>query len=201
MKTTKNPQQQDLEISELFCLNALKMLGSIYLIHNQVQQDPFPIIEGDAVPESKHAFQSRVVDLKLRRQTEKNSEVQKEFNSNLADQNDMYSEYYNQEEIMNINIDDAFAPQAVERPQNYKYLSHAQKDSVVQKKPANNKGINMKKITKEYQARLNQAKEKGINRAKRRAEKMQKGYPCYYGDQNAPSGDNYYQRSEDSRNF
>ena len=85
----------------------------------------------------------------------------------------------------------------MERPKKYKYLALAQKEEDVLPKNTS-KGIDFKKITKEQKIRLNNAKEKGINRAKRRAEKMRGLVPNDYGQSNIPNNEKYYQRSENT---
>ena len=193
-------------LAEAFCLQALMMMGHIYLdrqssfnmptLPNPTEEE---IQNSNQKPESKHAFQSRVADLKLRRITNKTHLLQDSFNENLKQQLKDYDEHCNSENVVSTNIDDAFNPPAP-KYNSYKYVENMQNVQEPREKKPAKQALDMKKINREYQARLDEAKEKGINRAKRRAERLQRGAPGLYGAASSVAS-RYYQRSESSRNI
>ena len=94
---------QDTEntLPQIFCLNTIQMMCSMYFYQDDFQIQPYPIVPESSNKETKFAFQSRVVDLKLRRISEKSHEIQNHFNQSLLEDeeknnqlNQKENEYY-----------------------------------------------------------------------------------------------------------
>lgn len=190
----QQPQENEETLSQIFCLNAIQMMYSMYFTQDNIQMQNYPNFEESSVKETKFAFQSRVVDLKLRRYSERSHEIQEKFIESLQESNDNNANQKEEENNKN-NIDDAFVEPPAPRPAKYKYLALAtQKEKSIPKNTV--KGLDFKKIAKEQRIRLSNAREKGINRAKRRAEKM-RNIP-HTEESNDKNVEKYYQRSENS---
>lgn len=192
MKSNQSLNEEE-TFSQFFCLNAVQMMYSMYFTPDCLQMNDFPQIQDSSIKETKVPFQSRVADLKLRRFNEKSHEIQEQFNDSLQKLNE--SNNQNEDEQDN-NIDDAFIDPPAPRPKKYKYLTFNQKEKYIPKTIS--KGLDFKKIAKEQKVRLDNARERGANRAKRRMERMKN-----YGQNNpiessVPNSEKYYQFSENS---
>ncbi|KAK8893367.1 hypothetical protein M9Y10_021784 [Tritrichomonas musculus] len=190
---------QDTEntLPQIFCLNTIQMMCSMYFYQDDFQIQPYPIVPESSNKETKFAFQSRVVDLKLRRISEKSHEIQNHFNQSLLEDEEKNNQLNQKENETDNNIDEAFIDAPAPRPKNYKYLTLVDKEKYIPKKPS--KCLDFRKIAKEQRVRLDNAREKGINRARRRAERMKMNENYLNNHQtNIANKENYYVRSENS---
>ena len=75
----QHPQENEETLSQIFCLNAIQMMYSLYFNSDSFPMQNYPQTNDSSIKETKFAFQSRVVDLKLRRVNERSLEIQDQF--------------------------------------------------------------------------------------------------------------------------
>lgn len=130
---------------------------------------PNPTDEITVKEENKYPFQSRIVDLRLRRNQDQRASVQKESNKIFSNEYKKYGKLIKND---NDDIISAFEVEQAVRPDIPLYLQNVIKDekenSWKYRRKKRPNPMNMKKIEKEYTERLKTSEKTGINRAKRR---------------------------------
>lgn len=130
---------------------------------------PNPTDEITVKEENKYPFQSRIVDLRLRRNQDQRASIQKESNKIFSNEYKKYGKLIKND---NDDIISAFEVEQAVRPDIPLYLQNVIKDekenSWKYRRKKRPNPMNMKKIEKEYTERLKTSEKTGINRAKRR---------------------------------
>ncbi|OHT07876.1 hypothetical protein TRFO_23736 [Tritrichomonas foetus] len=156
---------------------------------------PEPAEEVTVKEENRQPFQSRIVDLRLRRNQDQREKVQIEHDEKIQNSYEKYEQM-----IINSSedIESVFEPEQAVRPDVPLYLQNIHNDERINSWKYRRKKrphpMDMKKIEKEYTARLNKSREIGVKRATNRAQLYQQqcGNSCQTDtDQN--SSDNYYE--------
>lgn len=153
-----------------FYSRAFEILAYLYKSGpEQTTTLPNPDGEFSVKEENKYPFQSRIVDLRLRRNQNQRASVQTESNQTFLSS---YKKYKN---LIRSNDDDiipVFEPEQAVRPDVPLYLQNVikekEEDSVKYRRKKRPNPISMKEIEKEYSKRLKNSKKVGINRAKHR---------------------------------
>ena len=180
MKKTKSPYQEANKGQNVncdFCKNVLNLLANTYGIPSDPQiQLNFPNNAEKIVNEDKSSsFQSRIVDLRLRRQQETLIQLQKEKNDAISS---MIEEVYQKLRDNSDDIDDAFAAEKANRSDVPLYLRNTEyeirnEERYQKARKSPHKPMNMKNITREYTNRLERSRVIGPTRAEKRVLKMQ----------------------------
>lgn len=180
MKKTKSPYQEANKGQNVncdFCKNVFNLLANTYGIPSDPQiQLNFPNNAEKIVNEDKSSsFQSRIVDLRLRRQQETLIQLQKEKNDAISS---MIEEVYQKLRDNSDDIDDAFAAEKANRSDVPLYLRNTEyeirnEERYQKARKSPHKPMNMKNITREYTNRLERSRVIGTTRAEKRVLKMQ----------------------------
>lgn len=174
MKTGKSHIAKKEETTKTFPLDfyskAFKILA--YSYKSGPEQStilPNPENVSTTKEENKYPFQSRIVDLRLRRNQDQRTSVQEESSQLFLKSHKKY------ENLIKSNDDDitsVFEPEQAVRPDVPLYLQNVIKEEKENlwkyRRKERPNPISMKKIEKEYSKRLENSKKIGINRAKHR---------------------------------
>ena len=180
MKKTKSPYQetkQDQNINCDFCKNVFNLLATTY----GIPADPlvklnFPEkTEKTPSEEKSSSFQSRIVDLRLRRQQETLIQLQNDKNEAISS---IIEEVYQRLRANSEDIDDVFEADKANRSDVPLYLRNIDNDfkndeRLTKSRKSPHKPMNMKNIAREYTNRLERSRVIGTTRAEKRVLKMQ----------------------------
>lgn len=180
MKKTKSPHietKSEQNVNCDFCKNVFNLLASTY----GIPADPlielnFPEKDEKTVNEDKSSsFQSRIVDLRLRRQQETLIQLQNDKNEAISS---MIEDVYQKLIANSEDIDDAFEADKANRSDVPLYLRNIDNDYKIEEKYAKarrspHKPMNMRNIEREYTNRLERSRVIGTTRAEKRVLKMQ----------------------------
>lgn len=187
-KTKRVPECED--VDQEFCKRALSLLTSLYENPTADEIITFPPAAKVDVPppDKKLNFNSNIVDLRLRRAQDQQVQAIEELNKLLESRVDEMSKDLKES---NINLDDVFMADKVDRPEVPRYIANIQKDQKRLAKVGRNmyrEPMDMEKIQTEYRERLKQSKAKGIERLNRRIDKITNSGPQI-------SKDTYYSKT------
>lgn len=159
-----------------FCKRVLSLMASFYETPSTTEQLTFPPAKKANPPQSqaqKLEFESSITDLRVRREQESQASSIASINDSINKRVEEIASEFNQS---NVDLDDVFAPEVVVRPEIPKYLLNQQLDEkfeIERRKKRRLLPMDVQEIEKKQTARLQTAKEKGIERAKKRIEKQQ----------------------------
>ena len=179
-------QASDTDITKSFCKSALELMFSYYAPSDGTQVSKIPRVKGTqeapAKKETNQSFQSRLVDLRLRRAIDKMQET----NAKKLAQAPKVIEKVEAREQDEDNIPEIFQSEPTERAEVPRYVTSSKRqEEEIKEKVANFRGrniINWEKSKQEFGRRLEKSKKDGIERARRRMERMQAS-----GRENDPS--------------
>lgn len=177
MKQTKSKKPDGVPFtSTKFCMNVFNLLASTYGMPSNPLWIFKPDPEAKTITEEKSSsFQSRIVDLRLRRQQENIAEQANKQNEYLAS---TIEEVYQKLKEETEDIEDAFAAETANRSEmsfSKRTLTNDTDNSPRFQRPKKSpyQSLNMKNIENEYSTRLEQSYRKGKARAEARFCKMQ----------------------------
>ena len=175
-KTAKQKECEDVE--QELCTRALSLLASFYETPPSTTEiSTFPPAKKIDLPEidRKISFHSNVADLRLKRSVDQQAKENQSLQQNVASRIENMAETLKDNDV---DLDDVFMPEKAERPELPKYLQNLQRDEEIMqglmKKPLHIP-MDMLKVQREYTRRLEIARKKGIERAKNRIQRQQKG--------------------------
>lgn len=176
-KTKQVPECED--VDQEFCKRALSLLTSLYETPTADEIISFPPSSKVDLPppDKKLNFNSNIVDLRLRRAQDQQIKAIDDLNSLLASRVDDMSKDLKES---NINLDDVFMADKVNRPEVPRYIANIQKDQKRLAKVGRNmyrEPMDMKKIQTEYRERLEKSKERGTERLHRRINRITNSGP------------------------
>lgn len=174
---TKTKQKECADVEQEFCTRALSLLASFYETPSTSEILTFPPAKKVEVPapDRKIAFHSNVADLRLKRSQDQLAKENVSINQNIASRIEEMAETL---KTSSVDLDEIFMPEQAERPELPKYLMNQQEDEKRERellKRGQYKPMDMTKIQQEYTRRLEAARQKGVDRAKHRAERQQAG--------------------------
>ncbi|OHS96679.1 hypothetical protein TRFO_09839 [Tritrichomonas foetus] len=178
LRKTRSPREKEPEqnINCDFCRNIFNMLASSYGMPTDPQIPLHFKKDKKTVSEEKSpAFQSKIVDLRLRRQQEQRSQIQDDSNVRISS----LIEEVSQKLKDNLeDIDDVFQPEKANRSDVPLYLRNTEYDHRAEERyerarRSPHQPMNMKSITKEYTNRLERSQIIGTARAEKRVLRMQ----------------------------
>lgn len=180
MKKTKSPYQETNKGQNVncdFCKNVFNLLATTYGIPADPQiKLNFPEkTEKTPTEEKSSSFQSRIVDLRLRRQQETLVQLQNDKNEAISS---TIEEVYQKLRSNTEDIDDAFEAEKANRSEVPLYLRNIDNDfkndeRLTKSRKSPHKPMNMKNIAREYTNRLERSRVIGTTRAEKRVLKMQ----------------------------
>ena len=191
-KIAKSQQTTD-NIHQDFYNRAFAILAYMYSSGPAVDYilpKPSQTNQNEGLPEeSKPAFQSRIVDLRLRRYQDTNDDVYMESNQKYMDS---YADIQNLLQDEMEDITPVFTPEQADRPETPLYVrNYIHEQKMNQRKYRRRKPhmeMDYKKIEKEYSERIKKAQEIGIKRAEERYNTYALNpYPEFYKSKRFPS--------------
>lgn len=183
MKATKRGEKAKpappADINKEFCQRFLSLMVSFYdePSMNPIITFPQTVSDPEAKEETYQPFQSRVIDLRLRRMQDKLEEFQ--INQNEKIENNLNKIDKKQQEL-HPELDDLFAPETVQRSSVPYHVQAQQKDAernAWHMRNRKNKPIDYQEVEREYKQRLVQSKQTGEARAKQRVERIRNNLP------------------------
>lgn len=178
--TRKNPTKEksgkeSVNVEEEFCTRAFSLLASFYETPSITEIVTFPPVKksSEAAPEKKIAFSSNLADLRLKRAQAKQLERCDSINESIATRIEEMAEIF---KTSTVDLDDVFLPEQASRSDLPIYLRNQQKDERMEYEKSMRKTqyrpMEMAEIQKEYSQRLETAKQKGVDRAQKRADRF-----------------------------
>ena len=170
-KGKKVPECEDVELE--FCKRALSLLTSLYEVPSTEEITTFPPSKKVDVPpqEKKLAFNSNIVDLRLKKAQDAQAQNHATLNEQIAQR---VEELSSELRASNVNLDDVFVPSQVDRPDVPLYIQNIERDERRKafKKKKRVEPMDMMKIQAEYQERLLQSQLKGTEKLQKRLSKI-----------------------------
>jgi len=169
--TIKTPKCQNVELE--FCKRTLSLFTSYYEQQPVDEILKFPPVESDdsARPtEKKHAFNSTVLDLRVRRALENQSANIAAFNSDFEEKINSLSESLSK----SVDLQNEFRGEQPEYPQKPLYIVNQEKDQEALDRllSSHSKSINIAEVQKVFTSRLQKSKQKGEERAQQRISRI-----------------------------
>lgn len=163
------------DVPEEFCKRVLSLMASFYETPSTTEQLTFPPARkaNPQSPTQKLEFESSITDLRVRREQEAQASSIASINDSINKRVEEIASEFSQS---NVDLDDVFAPETVVRPEIPKYILNQQLDEkfeIEQRKKRYLLPLDIPEIEKKQTIRLQTAKDKGIERAKKRIEKQQ----------------------------
>lgn len=176
--TKKNTKSAPIceDIPSEFCKRVLSLLASFYETPSTEEQLTFPPAKktnASQLPSQKLEFESSITDLRVRREQESQASTIASINDSINKRVEEIASEFNQ---FDVNLDDVFAKEVADRPEIPKYILNQQLDEkfeIERRKKQKVLPMDVQEIEKKQTARLQTAKEKGIDRAMKRVEKQQ----------------------------
>lgn len=178
MSRKREQPVQDTDITKSFLKSALEQMFAFYVESDDVTVSKVPRVKRtenaqDVKKETNQSFQSRLVDLRVRKAMDKAQERNSKKTSEVPDVIKNVETHTNDEED---NIPEIFQTEPAERAEVPRYVSASKKQEEMNQNVSNFRGrnmINWEKSRQEFGRRLQKSKMDGINRAKRRMERLQ----------------------------
>lgn len=164
-------------VEEELCTRAFSLLVSLYEEHPSTKEIlTFPPAKKVTLKKEKPVpFHSSIADLRLLRSEDQRQKTLTQVDENIAQRIADMTEVLKSSPV---NLDEIFMPEEANRPEIPKYLQNQNLDEKLEQELYKRKGyhpMKMQEIQKEYTKRLDSAQKKGIERAKRRAERFTGG--------------------------
>lgn len=200
-KKTQEPEVED--ISQQFCKGAMEIMMGFYRTEEACETPKMPRAKPQSSnrQEKLQPFSSRVVDLKLKRLRDKNNQINSDRITELPDLAAQCADSVGAEID---NIPELFSVEQANRDIVPRHIAAEQKrEREEQEKKAALHARNIidwDESRRQQQARLRKAKEEGVNRAKKRAERMLNAVTendrpnRYYQMSSASSRADYYRK-------
>ena len=173
---SSHAKKQEYNVNNDFMRNVFNLLAASYSMPSE-SQIPLKFKDEEKEPQEdkSQAFQSRIVDLRLRRQQEQLVQYQIESNQKISG---MIEDIAQKLKENSEDIDEVFEPEKAERFDVPLYLRNTdydrkREDRYNREIRSPHKPMNMKNIQREYTNRLERAQVIGTARAEKRYYKMQ----------------------------
>lgn len=165
IKSPKREQKPCENVEEEFCKRTLALVTSYYETLPMFEILNFPPVENATVqPEKKCAFNSSIVDLRMKRALENHKKAIQQYSENYVNTIEQFSTKL---KSASNSLDDVFHNEPVDRPPKPLYIMNEEKDKLAEKQIKRRfmRSLNILKMEPKMKERLQESERKGKERA------------------------------------